>query len=229
MSKTVQYYELNETNDKRIYLEIEEDDDFVTKDMIKKNKIVYQQKLCLGLLPEEVIHKIQTYMINESIESIRPHFEERINYYNENYNLENYEHNHPMYQQRMLERNRDKERRYLIGELCQWGEDDMRVWALWENNCPFSNAGKIDYIKRWKYKSSTHTNDMKDLQERYRMRGIEVLYLNDNTNNLMNNNCWSKSDKQFGIKELKNFCKMNGLKKYSKLKKVDLIKLLMTI
>ena len=70
---------------------------------------------------------------------------------------------------------------------------------------------------------------MKDLQERYRMRGIEVLYLNDNTNNLMNNNCWSKSDKQFGIKELKNFCKMNGLKKYSKLKKVDLIKLLMTI
>ena len=212
------FYELKEMNNKRVFLEIEEDDDFVTKNMIKKNKIYYQENLCLGLFPEEVIHKIQTYMINESIESIRPHFEERINYYNENYNIgTHYEHHNQIY---ALEKNKDKERRYLIGELCQWGEDDMRVWALWKNNCPFSNAGKIDYIKRWKYKSSTPTNDMKDLQERYRVGGIEVLHFNK---------LWSKFDKQFGIKELKNFCKMNGLKKYSKLKKVDLIKLLMTI
>lgn len=50
--------------------------------------------------------------------------------------------------------------------------------------------------------------------------GIEVLINIENKNML---------GKLFTIKELKNSCKINGLKKYSKLDKLQLISLLMTI
>jgi len=241
------YYELNEDNDKIIFLEVDETDDMVSNEMIFNNKLKYQKKLCIGLLPDEIQQKINRYMVNSTIEKIKPHFEKRLNYWNERYSLEatmrTFEkhkkkwHNNPNYinferdmrhsLNRMLENYRIDEIKYYNDELFHY-ERDYKEDILSEDYVPFSNAGKIDEIKKWKNIVGT---DAVLLENDYKTGGIEIL-------NLLRSRRWldlgnavrdEKVYKKITIKQLKEHCKMNGIKNYSKLKKDELINKLMKV
>ena len=239
-----QYYELNEDDDKIIFLEVDETDDMVSNEMILNNKLKYQKKLCIGLLPEEIQHKINRYIVNSTIEKIKPHFEKRLNYWNAKYSLEatmrtfedhkkkwynnpnliNYERNMRESLNRMLENNRLIEIEYYNDELFHY-ERNYKEDILSEEYVPFSNAGQIDEIKKWR---NIKGNDAILLERDYKNGGIEIL-------NLLRSSCWldrrrdERVYKKTTIKQLKEHCKMNGIKNISKLKKDELINKLMKV
>jgi hypothetical protein len=237
------YYELNEDDDKIIFLEVDETDDMVSNEMILNNKLKYQKKLCIGLLPDEIQHKINRYIVNSTIEKIKPHFEKRLNYWNEKYSLEARmrrfeEHkkkinpNYISYEEyirdclnRMLEDYRYNEIEYFNDDLYHY-ERDFREDILSEDYVPFSNAGKIDEIKKWRNIRGT---DAVLLERDYKNGGIEILnllhYASHNGDRTRNEFVYRKTT----IKQLKEYCKMNGIKNISKLKKDELINKLMKV
>ncbi|NVM46654.1 MAG: Rho termination factor N-terminal domain-containing protein [Candidatus Lokiarchaeota archaeon] len=240
-----QYYELNEDDDKIIFLEVDETDDMVSNEMIFNNKLKYQKKLCIGLLPEEIQHKINRYIVNSTIEKIKPHFEKRLNYWNEKYSLEAtmraFEehkkkwHNNPNYinfeqymrdsLNRMLEYYRMDEIKYYNDELYHY-ERDYKEDILSEEYVPFSNAGKIYEIKKWR---NIKGNDAIILERDYKNGGIEILNLLSSYSGGIHRTRDEKVYKKTTIKQLKEYCKMNGIKNYSKLKKDELINKLMKV
>ena len=237
------YYELNEDYYKIIFLEVDETDDMVSNEMIFNNKLKYQKKLCIGLLPQEIQEKINRYMVNSTIEKIKPHFEKRLNYWNEKYSLEatmrafekhkkdlnenyiNYEENVRESLNRMLENYRYNEIEYYNDDLFHY-ERNYREDILSEDYVPFSNAGKINEIKKWKNIVGTKAVL---LERDYKNGGIEILnllrYYTFSGNRTRNEGVYKKTT----IKQLKEHCKMNGIKNISKLKKDELINKLMKV
>lgn len=240
-----QYYELNEDDDKIIFLEVDETDDMVSNEMILNNKLKYQKKLCIGLLPDEIQQKINRYMVNSTIEKIKPHFEKRLNYWNEKYSLEatmrtfeehkkkwynnpnfiNYEERMRESLNRILENYRLNEIEYFNDDLFHY-ERDYKEDILSEDYVPFSNAGKIDEIKKWRNIRGT---DAVLLERDYKNGGIEILnllhYYSHNGDRKRNERVYNKTS----VKQLKEHCKINGIKNISKLKKDELINKLMKV
>ena len=241
-----QYYELNEDDDKIIFLEVDETDDMVSNEMILNNKLKYQKKLCIGLLPEEIQHKINRYIVNSTIEKIKPHFEKRLNCWNEKYSLEatmrtfeelsilmantpnyiNFERDRRDSLNRILENNRLNEIKYYNDDLFYYNKDNYKEDILSEENVPFSNAGKIDEIKKWR---NIKGNDAILLERDYKNGGIEILNLLHHYSHNGDRTRDERVYKKTTIKQLKEHCKMNGIKNISKLKKDELINKLMKV
>lgn len=217
----------------------------VSNEMILNNKLKYQKKLCIGLLPQEIQEKIKRYMVNSTIEKIKPHFEKRLNYWNEKYSLEAtmraFEehkkkwHNNPNYinferdmrdsLERMLESYRYNEIQYYNDELYHF-ERDFQEYILSEEYVPFSNAGKIDEIKKWR---NIRGKDAVLLENDYKTGGIEILNLLSSYSGGIHRIRDDRVYKKTSVKQLKEHCKMNGIKNYSKLKKDELINRLMKV
>ena len=213
MSKTVQYYELNETNDKRIYLEIEEDDDFVTKDMIKKNKIVYHKKLCLGLLPEDIIQKIYRQIYKYVIYPINEIKVEFTHFHSDySYDIQ-IAPNMSLYCRETIEefKNRIIEYDNIINNTEIEDYDD----------------GTADYIRILSQRDDLRKNIKKRLEWVHTQSYHKSFYFLKQRHTVVKDGI--EIMRKPTVEELKGFCKMNGLKKYSKLKRNDLIKLLMTL
>tara|TARA_R110000772_G_scaffold147831_1_gene258266 strand:- start:235 stop:888 length:654 start_codon:yes stop_codon:yes gene_type:complete len=214
-----EYYQLNETHDKIIYINVNEDDDMITNEMIKNNKIVYSKKLCLGLLPEDIIQKIYRQIYKYVIYPINEIKILNLGIYSAwVYDLQ-------------LAPNMSLQTRIAIEHS---KKRIIELTNIIENTeIEDYDDGTADYLRTL---SNRHDHGrfidekMEWVNERYQNRVRCVLKETDhpideaNGIEIMDSQLSTKS-----IRALKWRCKMNGLKKYSKLKRNELIKLLMSI